>query len=275
MSTPLTMTRLVRWRVRDWASCFLACRFSLDDEQETFPNSSSKLPIRNMVFGVKKDSTRGGNKRNKKLSKKNKKFRQVNPGSTQATVDSSVSVQNCNTRDSCRPHLQDEEYIVFCFGEDGGFDVVKECKSPETFLHFTANNTSPRSVNRKLHCVEVEVSETVRKSSHQRKSIVANGHETEMTPVKNEEEAADSHSGLDPPCNARTRWCHIGEIDNCGTVSAKSSDSNQSDGSSTGSFSFPVMHWELIGSPVQMPKSESLHARKHKAPCARFQCCRF
>ncbi|KAH8487272.1 hypothetical protein Peur_069395 [Populus x canadensis] len=239
MSTPLTMTRLVRWRVRDWASCFLACRFSLDDEQETFPNSSSKLPIRNMVFGVKKDSTRGGNKINKKLSKKNKKFRQVNPGSTQATVDSSVSVQNCNSRDSCRPHLQDEEYIVFCFGEDGGFDVVKECKSPETFLHFTANNTSPRSVNRK------------------------------------EEEAVDSHSGLDPPCNARTTWCHIGENDNCGTVSAKSSDSNQSDGSSTGSFSFPVMHWELIGSPVQMPKSESLHARKHKAPCARFQCCRF
>lgn len=55
-----------------------------------------------------------------------------------------------------------------------------------------------------------------------------------------EEEAVDSHSGLDPPCNARTTWCHIGEIDNCGTVSAKSSDSNQSDGSSTGSFSFPV-----------------------------------
>nr|TKR90308.1 hypothetical protein D5086_0000234230 [Populus alba] len=241
MSTPLTMTRLVRWRVRDWASCFLACRFSLDDEQETFPNPSCKLPIRNMAT---------------------------------ANSTGSVSVQSCNSRDSCRPHLQDEEYIVFCFGEDGGFDVVKECKSPETFLHFTANNTSPRSVNRKLHCVEV--SETVRKSSsHQRKSNVVNGHETEMTPVENEEEEADSHSGLDSPCNARTRWCHIGEIDNCGTVSAKSSDSNQSDGSSTESFSFPVMHWELIGSPVQMPKSESLHARKHKAPCARFQCCRF
>jgi len=36
---------------------------------------------------------------------------------------------------------------------------------------------------KQLHCVEV--SETVRKSSHQRKSIVVNGHETEMTPVKN------------------------------------------------------------------------------------------
>ena len=55
-----------------------------------------------------------------------------------------------------------------------------------------------------------------------------------------DEEAAGSHSGSDQPCNARTRRCQIGEIDSCGTVSAKSSDSNQSDGSSTGSFSFPV-----------------------------------
>ncbi|KAB5524758.1 hypothetical protein DKX38_022507 [Salix brachista] len=251
MSTPLTMTRLVGWRVRDWASCFLARRFSLGDEQETFHNSSSKQPIRNRVFGVKKDSTR---------------------------------VQNCNSRDSSRPHSQDEEYIVFCFGEDGGFDVVKEWKSSETLGCLdTANCTSPRSVHRKvssgqpflhflfcnieLHCVEV--SETTRESSHQRS---VNGHETETTPVINDEEAAGSHSGPDQPCNARTRWCQSGEIDNCGTLSAKSSDSNQSDGSSTGSFSFPVMQWELTGSPVQMPKPESLYARK---PCARFQCCRF
>ncbi|KAJ6340115.1 hypothetical protein OIU77_007961 [Salix suchowensis] len=264
MSTPLTMTRLVGWRVRDWASCFLARRFSLGDEQETFHNSSSKLPVRNRVFGVKKDSTRGGNKNNKKLSKKIKKFRQVNPGSPQA----SVSVQNCNSRDSSRPHSQDEEYIVFCFGEDGGFDVVKEWKSSETLGSLdTANCTSPRSVHRKLHCVEV--SETTRESSHQRS---VNGHETETTPVKTDEEEAGSHSGPDQPCNARTRWCQSGEIDNCGTLSAKSSDSNQSDGSSAGSFSFPVMQWELTGSPVQMPKPESLYARK---PCARFQCCRF
>ncbi|KAF9667665.1 hypothetical protein SADUNF_Sadunf15G0047300 [Salix dunnii] len=307
MSTPLTMTRLVRWRVRDWASCLLARRFSLGDEHETFHNSSSKLPVRKMVFGVKKDSTRGGNKSNKKLSKKNKKFRQVNPGSPQATINSSVSVQNCNGRDSSRPPSQDEEYIVFCFGEDGGFDVVKEWKSSETLECLdTANYTSPRSVNRKvsigqpflhflfcnieiqckitierlnvdallftmpkqLHCVEV--SETIRKSRHQRR---VNGHETEKTPVKNDEEAAGSHSGPDQPCNARKRGSQIGENDSCGTVSAKSSDSNQSDGSSRGSFSFPVMHWELIGSPVQMPKAESLYARKHSPPpCARFQC---
>ena len=36
---------------------------------------------------------------------------------------------------------------------------------------------------KQLHCVEV--SETARKSSHQRKSNVVSGHETEMIPVEN------------------------------------------------------------------------------------------
>ncbi|RVW20648.1 hypothetical protein CK203_107820 [Vitis vinifera] len=40
--------------------------------------------------------------------------------------------------------------------------------------------------------------------------------------------------------------------------------SNQSD-DSAGSFAFPVLRWEGIGSPVQMPKSEDLQLRKHKA----------
>ncbi|CAK7323197.1 unnamed protein product [Dovyalis caffra] len=175
---------------------------------------------------------------------------------------------NVTFKASSKPHLQDEEYIVFCFGEDGDFDVVKECKS-ETLECF---DTSPSSVNPKLH--SVEVSGTIRKNSHHQKSDIVNGLEKEITPVKKDGEEAGSLLGSEPPCNATTRSYQIGEIDNCGTVSAKSSDSKQSDGS-TGSFSFPVMRWELIGSPVQMPKSESLYARKHKAPCARFQCCRF
>ena len=47
---------------------------------------------------------------------------------------------------------------------------------------------------KQLHCVEV--SETVRKSSHQRKSIVVNGHETEMTdPVENVKTLSLSFNG--------------------------------------------------------------------------------
>ncbi|XVF11735.1 hypothetical protein REPUB_Repub08aG0053300 [Reevesia pubescens] len=53
------------------------------------------------------------------------------------------------------------------------------------------------------------------------------------------------------------------------TVSVESSDSNQSDGS-TGSFAFPVLGWERMGSPVQMPKSEDIiiNPRKNKPLCA-------
>ncbi|KAH1248564.1 Protein BREAKING OF ASYMMETRY IN THE STOMATAL LINEAGE [Glycine max] len=55
---------------------------------------------------------------------------------------------------------------------------------------------------------------------------------------------------------------------------AESSNSDQSEGSRS-SFAFPVLGWEWIGSPVQMPKSEGLHLRKNKARAMRFQCCRF
>lgn len=33
--------------------------------------------------------------------------------------------------------------------------------------------------------------------------------------------------------------------------------------------------WEWMGSPVQMPKSEGLQLRKHKARFVGFQCCKF
>ncbi|KAK1572212.1 hypothetical protein Q3G72_029174 [Acer saccharum] len=56
-----------------------------------------------------------------------------------------------------------------------------------------------------------------------------------------------------------------------------SSESNRSD-HSTGSFAFPVLSCEWIGSPVLMPKSQGLHdLRKHKSrSLIKFQyCCRF
>ncbi|XP_052180630.1 protein BREAKING OF ASYMMETRY IN THE STOMATAL LINEAGE-like [Diospyros lotus] len=67
---------------------------------------------------------------------------------------------------------------------------------------------------------------------------------------------------------------HIEEAEDCVMVSAESSDSNQSD-SSSGSFAFPVLRWEGIGSPVQMPKPDALQLRKPKARAVRLHCCRF
>ncbi|XP_022738751.1 protein BREAKING OF ASYMMETRY IN THE STOMATAL LINEAGE-like [Durio zibethinus] len=228
MRTPWTLTRFVRWRVKDLASCFLACRFPLEEEPEIHRSSSPQLPIRNMVFETK-DETRD-KKRNKRLSRRNRcnNDRQLKQSPTVSRIDTPVENGNDN---SSWPRFSDEEYIVFCFREDGAFDVVMDnIKSEESSL----------PVNRKLNYAEVK--ETEKQSSDKGRSNEV-GNEGEIIP-------------------------------NRGTVSVESSDSNQSDGS-TGSFAFPVLGWEWIGSPVQMPKSEGTNPRKNKAPSVRFQCFRF
>ncbi|WCJ35801.1 hypothetical protein M5689_017034 [Euphorbia peplus] len=47
--------------------------------------------------------------------------------------------------------------------------------------------------------------------------------------------------------------------------------------SSSASFSFPVLEWELTGSPTLMPTSQDRYrdATKHKLPCIPFHCCKF
>ncbi|KAI7986010.1 Dirigent protein 15 [Camellia lanceoleosa] len=59
------------------------------------------------------------------------------------------------------------------------------------------------------------------------------------------------------------------------TTQSSESSNDQSDESSS-SFAFPVLCSEGMGSPVRMPKPDSLHFRKHhKTLAARLYCCRF
>ncbi|ESR54058.1 protein BREAKING OF ASYMMETRY IN THE STOMATAL LINEAGE [Citrus sinensis] len=167
-----SVTRLVRWRVRDWASCFTACRFPLE-------NASS--------------------------------------------------INN----DASWPSFADEDYIVFCFKEDGAFDVVKDCKS-EASNHIECTRRSSWYINR-----------------------------------KKDEEEESIFMDAETPSSRIQREYQIEEM-----VSAGSSDSYQSD-NSTGSFAFPVLGWEWMGSPAQWPKSEGLQLRKNKTRSLTFQCCRF
>ncbi|EEF47712.1 protein BREAKING OF ASYMMETRY IN THE STOMATAL LINEAGE isoform X2 [Ricinus communis] len=243
MSTP--------WTFRDLVSCFLGCRFPLDDEQP-------QVPIKNMGIEIKNDMR--SNKDNKKLSRQNRCRKERHDDRDNAAVEN-------KSNDTSWPHFQEEDYIVFCFREDGAFDVVKDCKS-DALDRVDSANKSPRLVSRMLKYGEV--AETVRNSSHWKRSndsCLRSGID---------EEGEEKHcSNLDTKSRCVTRSRQFGEIENGGiALSVESSDSNNSD-SSKGSFSFPVLHWELMGSPVQMPRSESLYIRKHKASCARFQCCRF
>ncbi|KAE8098798.1 hypothetical protein FH972_016835 [Carpinus fangiana] len=133
-----------------------------------------------------------------------------------------IPVENGPADDSRWPHFSNEDYIVFCFRENGGFDVVKE---------------TSRRVNRK------------------------------------DEEESIYFDAEGPTNGMRRRYQIAHEVEDCRLVSVGSSESNQSDGSN-GSFAFPVLGWEWMGSPVQMPKSDGLQLRKHKARCVGFQCFR-
>ncbi|KAK2663436.1 hypothetical protein Ddye_002010 [Dipteronia dyeriana] len=123
MWTHWSITRLVRWRVRDWASCCTACRFPLDEDNDSFPSSPPQLPIRNMVKGK-----RSG----KKLLRRKER----------GSIDFSTS-------QSQQSIAEDEDYIVFCFSEDGGFDVVKDVKSEPSSNHIDCTRRSSWPVNRK------------------------------------------------------------------------------------------------------------------------------
>ncbi|KAF2282960.1 hypothetical protein GH714_043277 [Hevea brasiliensis] len=106
----------------------------IDDDPDRVCTSSPQLPIRNMVFNAKKDEIRGRGA-NKKLSRRN----------------------------IYRNETQIPKHIVFCFKEDGAFDVVIDGKSEEPLKLFDSGNTSPRPVNRKLNYGKV--AETVRKAA--------------------------------------------------------------------------------------------------------------
>ncbi|XVF49904.1 hypothetical protein PTKIN_Ptkin04bG0053400 [Pterospermum kingtungense] len=261
MCTPWTLTRSVRWRVRDLASCFLACRFPLEEETETHRSSSPQLPIQNMVFETK-DETRD-KKRTKRVSRRNRynKDRQLNQ--SPKVSRNTASVENGGDNSSW-PCFSDEEYIVFCFREDGAFDVVKDNSKSEDSNESSRNS---RPVNRKLNYGEDAERDKQRSRDGGEIIPAKEGEGEERSSICLEVESASGslrkrHQVEETPrANGRT-------------VSVESSDSNQSDGS-TGSFAFPVLGWEWMGSPVQMPKSEGMNPRKNKALSVRFQCFRF
>ncbi|XP_050376977.1 protein BREAKING OF ASYMMETRY IN THE STOMATAL LINEAGE [Argentina anserina] len=256
MCTPWTITKLVK---KDCASCFLACRFPLDDEAvddrgRYATTTPPQLPITNMAFDYQRDS--GGNEgiRNKNMSPSRHKSsypsarRRLNHDPTQVreitststSISSSASrrvrYKSSSEESSCRqpPHFadDDQDYIVFCFKEDGAFEVTKNFKPKgQNSMDSTSSSKNSRQINR-----------------------------------KNEDEEGKNirlHTKATPPSSM-------------GEVSEESSDSNQS-AHSTASFAFPLLDMEWSGSPVHMPKPEGLDLRKHKARCIglHFPCCRF
>lgn len=280
MSSPYTVTRLVRWRIRDWVSCFYACRFPLEEEPGKFCSTTPQKSSRKMVFDPIGDKSRKNRKKklNKKMEQRKKETVKVS-GEEKAEE---------GENDSSWPRFSEEDYIVFCFEDDGGIHIIEDRKSEAFHQKIDHANLTSKPVCRKLKYVE-NAPEFLPQSQNDTVSVdgensygSAAEEEIPLTDKKGEGKRSDDDMEEEWPPAVVKEISHIGEVSESKTTpSAESSDSNYSTGS-TGSFAFPVLGWELMGSPAQMPKpeeqeeEEGLRFGKHKAWCSvRHHCCKF
>nr|XP_027188780.1 protein BREAKING OF ASYMMETRY IN THE STOMATAL LINEAGE-like [Cicer arietinum] len=171
----------------------------------------------------------------------------------------------------------DEGYIVFSFREDGAFDIVIDCNAAAKSESFTTvvdgKNQNSRPVIRKLDYGED--AEQVRNHHIEENVSNVNQHDQDyMTTVKEGETKETINLSRNQHLENNRRSYPREEIEDHKLVCIDSRDSHHSEGS-RGSFAFPKLGWELIGSPVKMPKSKDLHLKKHKIRFVRFQCCGF
>ncbi|GFY85679.1 hypothetical protein Acr_04g0004170 [Actinidia rufa] len=226
------------WTIKDWATCFFACRFPLDEEPDTFCSSSAQVPGGGgMGFSKGRGMSKMANKCNQE--------RESIPSSTQAT--NSRRDEHGIVDDSSWPRLADEDYIVFCFREDGAIHVVKDGKKTEWPSNRVdgVDRSPTRPVNRKVRLMYDKHVEEVYSTTHdsvldedERDIYVTNEAESIVFNKKgNGKQRIELEAAL-PPGGGFTGENHIGEAKVCEMVSAESSDSYQSRGSSS-SFAFP------------------------------------
>lgn len=144
------------------------------DDHRRCATTPHQLPIRNMVFDIHDHGDSGGNEigwsknmspsRHRKWNQSTRRRLNHDPKhvkettTTTSTCSSSTSWpvrnQSSDEESSCRhlPHFADEDqdYIVFCFREDGEFDVVKNVKQEGHNSLDSTSSKNSRAINRKV-----------------------------------------------------------------------------------------------------------------------------
>ncbi|KAK7347371.1 hypothetical protein VNO80_21901 [Phaseolus coccineus] len=266
-----TMTCLLR-------SCFSVCWMPLDDHQLTSP---ARAAVKSMAFNKSEEKnfnsicdnnlSRSSNKCNtKKLANK--------PIIKDKDVGG-VPIGN-EFHHSSWSLSGDEDYIVFCFGNDVA-QKNKGVNSEALVKCFNGMHQHPRPVKSKLKYGADEEQGSVCNIHDKRSNFsqhrnnerdgasVVHCHHPQLSLHEKEQVMVDM--GTQKQRNIIRRASHVEGTEGS---AAESRNSDQTEGSRS-SFAFPVLAWEWIGSPVQMPKSEGLHLRKHKFRAVTFQCCRF
>ncbi|CAA0838759.1 Protein BREAKING OF ASYMMETRY IN THE STOMATAL LINEAGE [Striga hermonthica] len=154
------------------------------------------------------------------------------------------------SRNEPEPRFAEEDYIVFCFREDGEIDMINEG-------------------NYKKYNYEDEIDD----DDHEHVDIIATTTLRPMINRKKGDEKVRVEKGIEGQPNGN----EVKEIDSIEQPNSaskmdsfESCDSNLSDTTSTSSFAFPVLGLDWIGSPVHMPVSE-----KPDCPSLSLRCCSF
>ncbi|KAK4362321.1 hypothetical protein RND71_017562 [Anisodus tanguticus] len=203
---------------------------------------------RKMVFDPIGDSRQN---RKKKL---NKKMEQRKKETVKVSAEEKAEE---GENDSNWPRFSEEDYIVFCFEDDGGIHIVEDRKSEalhqkidkksETFHQKIdhANLNSKPVCRKKQHKYVENAQEFLPQSKNDTVSVDGeNSYESaeEQIPVSDDKGEGKGSNEMEdewPPAVVK-EISHIGEVSESKTTpSAESSDSNYSYGS-TGSFAFPV-----------------------------------
>ncbi|XP_009136406.1 protein BREAKING OF ASYMMETRY IN THE STOMATAL LINEAGE isoform X2 [Brassica rapa] len=260
MASQWTIQKLVTWRVKDWANCFLASKIPIDIDEDGVNNTGNTMSNNNVMFKRTKRKMKSKKKRSERklsLSPPGTRHHHLRSSSVSPTLES----QNRRLSWQQQAPASDEPgFIVFCFDrEDGGFDVVKEGKEERKELELSSEK-SPRTVNRKLIYGDQEEVRTEKVNSPEIKEKEQDQEAKTISP-----EIKDISCDVHDQKNEEEE-----EVD----ASDKSSGSSHSD-ERRGSFAFPVLGVEWMGSPVQMPKIDDLSPKKQKPIALGFQCCRF
>nr|GMC52590.1 protein BREAKING OF ASYMMETRY IN THE STOMATAL LINEAGE [Ipomoea batatas] len=196
-SSPVTRT----WQIQDWEFYLYACSFPPEEELDTI------------------------------FSAKNMNPSPMNGGGKESDGKLLQETEDADGDDTSWPHLEAEDYIVFCFTDNGDIRVVED-----------------------------------------RKRGVSSGSDIEIYPENEAEMIISFEKG-------KEKWRDSDEIREtiCTSSDESSSDCNQSF-ASKGSFAFPVLGLEWVGSPVHIPRQEdnSTYLKKHRGWSHLFlHCCRF
>ncbi|KAG8388789.1 hypothetical protein BUALT_Bualt02G0161700 [Buddleja alternifolia] len=248
MSSACSVPRLVRCRVRDLASCFYACRSPLEEEPDNQCSKQPQMPNKSI-------------KRERRRHETSKKMSIVKN-------EEGESVQSSSLNKGAEPSFAEEDYIVFCFREDGAIHMIDECKSSSQSFHDQhpefANTTSNKPINNKVHNYGEGVGrrrEGGDETSCEEQIPISNAKDDDDEKgTKEEMEKKEINSVVDDDVDFEQPNAQKMES------SFESCDSNLSD-TSTNSFAFPVLSIEWMGSPVHMPKSDNHQMCLH--------CCRF